>query len=107
MPLPEKSHPNLYEAVGNAAIEKQHELESQHVANTLWTDATAGQVDASFFSSMAPAVKALMSKINDQNLANIAWSYAVVDVDSRSIDDIEMNLEVTTAKSKNLRSLLG
>ena len=43
--------------------------------------ATSGLVESPIFAAMEPQVVALLGQYNSQNLANIAWSYAVTGVD--------------------------
>jgi hypothetical protein len=80
------SHPTLFRKLAVAAIKRQHEFNSQEIANFLWASATNGQ-DQNLFSSLTPAVKANLDKYNEQGLANIAWAYAVANVAAPSIFD--------------------
>ena len=81
-----ESHQALFQKLSDAAIKRQNEFtEPQHIANFLWANATSGQIDQNLFSSLVPAVKANLGKCTEQNLANIAWSYAVANVDAPSV----------------------
>jgi hypothetical protein len=46
----------------------------------IWAYATVAIIDKHLFTSFAPAVKLTLGKCNSQALANIAWAYAVANV---------------------------
>ena len=46
------------------------------LANTAWAFATADQLDASLFTTLARASEWHMCEFNAQNLANTAWAFA-------------------------------
>ena len=46
----------------------------------IWAYATVAIIDQHLFSSFAPAVKSVLCKCNSQSIANIAWAYAVANV---------------------------
>ena len=73
-------YPLLFQKVADAAINKQHELNPQNIANLLLAYAANGHIDQHIFSSFAPSAKALLEKCNSQDLANIGWVYAVANV---------------------------
>ena len=73
------SSPLLFDRIAGAIMGQ--ELNSQDVSQILWAYATVGLVESPLFTTLAPRVIALLSQCHCQNLANIAWSYAVADVD--------------------------
>ncbi|KAL7449821.1 hypothetical protein ACHAWC_001838 [Mediolabrus comicus] len=80
------SHPELFQEVAKAAILRKEHLNSQAVANLLWSYATMGMVlDKPIFSSFVPIAVQLIDNYNNQGLANIAWAYTVVDVDAPTL----------------------
>ena len=64
-----KSQPLLLQMMADMAISWCADLNSQNVANFLWTYAVIGQTDQSLFLSFAPAVKSTMGEWNSQELA--------------------------------------
>ena len=69
----------------DAAIKQRDDFNSQDVTNFLWAYATNGQIERNLFVSLVPTVEANLSKCNEQGLANIAWAYAVANVDAPSV----------------------
>ena len=55
------------------------EFNAQHVANTAWTFATVGQLDASLFTALARAAEWHICEFKAQELANTAWAFATAD----------------------------
>jgi hypothetical protein len=55
---------------------------SQHVARLLWAYATMGDLNKQLFLSFMPTAAKLIDSYNNQELANVAWAYAVADVDA-------------------------
>ena len=81
-----ESHPYLFQKLSDAAINRRNEfIEPQHIANFLWANATNGQVDKNLFLSLVPTVQANLGKCTEQHLTNIAWAYAVANVDATSV----------------------
>lgn len=83
-----KSDP-LFGKLANVFIGMQKEdFSPQDVAFILSAYATAGNVDnQSLFTSMKRTAKSKIDGCNCQDLANIAWSYAVVNVPAASLFD--------------------
>jgi len=80
------SHPKLFQKVADAAIQREREFSnSQHVANLLWANAAMGIVDKQLFLSFMPTAGKLIDSYTNQGLANIAWAYAVADVDAPTL----------------------
>ena len=80
------SHPMLFQKVAKAAIQRKEEINnSQGVANLLWAYSTMGIVDKKLFSSFMPTAAKLIDSYENQHLANVAWAYAVADVDASTL----------------------
>ena len=82
-----ESHPKLFKKVGNhiASLDNLNEFKPQNLSNIVWAFATNGQLDDKLFSSLVPTTKANLSKCNAQDLAIIAWTYTVANVDAPSV----------------------
>ena len=85
----EEDQPQLFEGVINAAINKRDEFTSpQSVSMLLWSCSAAGHLDQRLFDAFAPIITTLLHdicKCNSQTLANIAWAYAVANVNDKSL----------------------
>ena len=73
--------------MASAIIERKQELSTQDITNTLWTYATLGLVESPLLEVMAPRAREMLSQYNSQGLSNIAWSYAVANVNAPSLFD--------------------
>lgn len=69
-------HQLLFERIAEAAITRNDDP-----ANILWAFSSSGVKSRLLFESMAPRVAALLRNCPSQELADIAWSYAVANVD--------------------------
>eukprot|EP00577_Skeletonema_sp_RCC1716_P001169 CAMPEP_0113417726 /NCGR_PEP_ID=MMETSP0013_2-20120614/25807_1 /TAXON_ID=2843 ORGANISM="Skeletonema costatum, Strain 1716" /NCGR_SAMPLE_ID=MMETSP0013_2 /ASSEMBLY_ACC=CAM_ASM_000158 /LENGTH=552 /DNA_ID=CAMNT_0000304875 /DNA_START=663 /DNA_END=2317 /DNA_ORIENTATION=- /assembly_acc=CAM_ASM_000158 len=79
-------HPELFQRVAEAAIQRKTEFsKSQAVANLLWSYSAMGIVDKKLFLSFMPTAGKLIDSDTNQGLANIAWAYAVADVDAPTL----------------------
>lgn len=93
----QEPHHNLFKKVTGAAIKRQTEFSSEEIANLLWACASSGQVDQNLFTSLEPTIGALINKCNSQEIATIAWAYAVAKVSAPSLfsdDFISICLEI-------------
>ena len=85
-------HPKLFQKVAEAAMQREREFSnSQHVANLLWSYATMGITDKQLFLSFMPTAAKLIDSYTNQGLANIAWAYAVADVDAPTLFNAHFN----------------
>ena len=77
-------HSTLFDNISDAAISRKCELQTQDTTNLLWAFASIGRVDDDLrlFVSLLSRVKEVMQALNCQNLANIAWAYAIANVTS-------------------------
>ena len=88
--------------------EVEEELNSQGVANLLWSYATMGIIVMMnhLFSLFLPTAANLMDNYNNQNLANIAWAYAVADVESLTFfNDRFININVEKRDGFSIENL--
>ena len=69
--------PALSGKMASVIMGRNHELRPQEVSNVMWAYATLGLVDSPLFERMSPRVVALLGQCNSQDIAGIAWSYAV------------------------------
>ena len=86
-----ESHPHLFQKMADVSIARCNEFSSnsQAVANLLWAYATIGQNNHNLFSSFAPVVTSIMSECSSQGITNIAWAYAVSNVDVPSLFNVD------------------
>jgi hypothetical protein len=77
-------HPKLFEKVANhiVGLDSLIRFEPQHISITVWAYATMGIIDKQLFSSFVPTAAKLIDYYTNQELATIAWAYAVADVDA-------------------------
>jgi len=73
----------LFEKVAaEVACRGLRSFDCRGIKNILWACATSGLVESPLFAEMEPRLAALLEQCNSQELANIAWSYAVADVNA-------------------------
>ena len=77
------SNPALFARI--AAVVRGDSLDAQDLANLLWSFSYCGIRSPALFQSMAPILADLLTECNNKELALIAWSYAVANVDSRDL----------------------
>jgi len=81
---------HLFEKLANVFIAMQYDkFIPQEIALILWAFACAGNLNKKIFSSMEQIAKSKLAECNCQDLANIAWSYAVVNVPAPSLFDAD------------------
>ncbi|KAL7534375.1 hypothetical protein ACHAXR_005828, partial [Thalassiosira sp. AJA248-18] len=86
--------------VAGAIMGCKDELVSQNASTMLWAHASVGLVDSPLFTVIAPRVKTLLCQCNNQDLANIAWSYAVANVDAPTLFDENFANDLLMNKNK-------
>ncbi|KAL7544666.1 hypothetical protein ACHAWF_008035 [Thalassiosira exigua] len=72
----------LFQRLSRAALRNRNafRFNSQFIANFLWAAATYGHVEQQIFKTMATTAASLLTKCNEQELSNLAWAYAVAEV---------------------------
>lgn len=72
-----------------ASIERSDDFVAKDMSCLLWSFAFSGlaQSQALLFESMAPNIVILLDQCNGPNLARIAWSYSVANVNSEVLFD--------------------
>ena len=76
-------HKPLFQAIANVAIQRKHEFSPQHVSNLIWSYCfvPVGMVNR-LLHTFESVVLASIGGCDNQFFANVAWSYAVANVDS-------------------------
>ena len=77
--------PRLFEGIASVAMDKRDEFTSQGVSMLIWSYAAIGHVDRSLLTWFEPMVKSVLRECNCQSLTNIAWTYAVADINADSL----------------------
>ena len=77
--------PRLFEGIASVAMYKRDEFKSQGVSMLIWSYAAIGHVDRSLLTWFEPMVKSVLRECNCQSLTNIAWTYAVADINADSL----------------------
>ncbi|KAL7482688.1 hypothetical protein ACHAW6_008339 [Cyclotella cf. meneghiniana] len=77
-------HHCLFETVADAVLRRQTEFSSKQISNLIWSYAyvPVGSVNKQLFSKLESTVIASIDDCDTQYLANIAWSYAVANVEA-------------------------
>ena len=82
-----RNTPRMYEAIAAEAPARLGSFNGQDFANTAWAFAAAGHRAPALFVALASAISARVRRedglhfLNAQNLANLAWAFAVLDAD--------------------------
>jgi hypothetical protein len=71
--------------LAEVAISKSKGFNLQNIDNLLWAYATVGKIDQHIFTFFTPAIKLSLSQSNCQNVALVAWAYAVANVNAPSL----------------------
>ena len=64
-------------------------FDAQATSNLLWAFACTGTINQRLLSSFVPTIASKLGEFNCQNVANIAWSFAVANVDAPFLFDDE------------------
>lgn len=81
--------PRLFDGIAIAATDKRDEFTSQGLSMLIWSYAAIGHVDHRLLTWFEPKVKSVLRECNCQSLTNIAWTYAVADINADSLFGLE------------------
>ena len=79
-------HPTLFDLISDKVITCKFEFHPQSTVNLLWAFASIGRVDHHLFSYLETHVNSLLRNFTCQDLATMAWSYAIANVASPDLD---------------------
>jgi hypothetical protein len=71
--------------LAEVAVSKSNDFNLQNIDNLLWAYATVGKIDQHLFTSFTPIIKLSLSQSNCQNVALVAWAYAIANVNAPSL----------------------
>jgi hypothetical protein len=71
---------SLFDDIANEAITRDA-FAPQGISTTLWAFATTNQINEQLFERMAVQARESLDEFNSQALSNLAWAYAVADID--------------------------